>query len=101
MKKIKTSAFKLATGFLFVGASAFGHGIDTKTDKKVKPDFDITRTTIKTEGNVATFEIEVSGKAGHEKPKNLANLPVLECSRMFGRPQLIQAKSDSKESQEF
>lgn len=68
MKNIKTSAFKLATGFLFVGASSFAHGIDTKTDKKVKPDFDITRTTIKTEGNVATFEIEVSGKAGREKP---------------------------------
>lgn len=41
----------------------------TKADKKTKASFDIIRTKISTEGNVATFEIEVSGKAGQEKPK--------------------------------
>lgn len=36
---------------------------------KVKSSFDIIQTKITTEGNVATFEIEVSGKAGRDKPK--------------------------------
>lgn len=54
--------------FLSLGMSVIAHGIETKADKKVKPEFDIIRTKISTEGNVATFEIEVSGKAGKEKP---------------------------------
>ncbi len=41
----------------------------SKADKKTKASFDITRTKISTEGNVAIFEIEVSGKAGEAKPK--------------------------------
>ena len=41
----------------------------SKADKKTKASFDITRTKISTEGNVAIFEIEVSGKAGQDKPK--------------------------------
>lgn len=42
-----------------------------KTDKKkgVQAAFDIIRTQISTEGQIAKFEIEVSGKAGSEKPK--------------------------------
>ena len=41
----------------------------SEADKKTKASFDITRTKISTEGNVAIFEIEVSGKAGEAKPK--------------------------------
>lgn len=41
----------------------------SKEDKKVKAAFDIIQTKISTEGNIATFEIEVNGKAGAEKPK--------------------------------
>ncbi len=40
-----------------------------KADKKVKPAFDIVKTSIRTEGNSALFEIEVNDKAGSEKPK--------------------------------
>lgn len=59
-------------GLVFItGLSAHSHGkngIETKSDKKVKPAFDIINTKITTEGNVATFEIEVNGKAGTDKP---------------------------------
>lgn len=63
--------YKLAiVGFaLFVGASSYAGEFASKPDKKIKSAFDITRTKISTEGNTATFEIEVSGRAGGEKPK--------------------------------
>jgi hypothetical protein len=65
---VKTPTIIAAT-LLIATSLASAHAIDTKLDKKVKPAFDITKTTITTDGNVATFEIEVSGKAGQEKPK--------------------------------
>lgn len=54
---------------LLVSNIVSAHEIETKSDKLVKSTFDITRTKITTEGNVATFEIEVSGKVGELKPK--------------------------------
>ncbi len=55
--------------------NVLAQGIDSKADKKVKPEFDITRTTISTEGNIATFEIQVSGKAGAKKPTKTGKFP--------------------------
>ena len=43
-------------------------GILPKPDKAVLAPFDIVHTKITTEGNVATFHIAVSGKAGETKP---------------------------------
>jgi len=68
MLKLATNKIFLL-GVLFIGAHVGAHGITSKSDKKVKAEFDIINTKISTEGNVATFEIEVSGKAGQLKPK--------------------------------
>jgi hypothetical protein len=43
-------------------------GIQTAPNAKVKAPFDIFHTRITTEGNIATFHIAVSGKAGANKP---------------------------------
>jgi hypothetical protein len=43
-------------------------GIATTPNSKVKAPYDIFHTRISTEGNVATFHIAVSGKAGANKP---------------------------------
>lgn len=66
MKKYK-SFFVIIT--ILIGVQTKAGEFTTKVDNKAKASFDITRTRITTEGNVATFEIEVSGKAGQEKPK--------------------------------
>lgn len=52
-----------------VGAFVLAGEFKSDANKKVKSTFDIIQTKITTEGNVATFEIEVSGKAGSDKPK--------------------------------
>lgn len=52
-----------------LSSSANAGEFKSKEDKKVKAAFDIIQTKISTEGNIATFEIEVNGKAGAEKPK--------------------------------
>jgi hypothetical protein len=44
-------------------------GIASAANKKVVAPFDIVHTKITTEGNVATFHIAVSGKAGKSHPK--------------------------------
>lgn len=67
MKNLKIINF-LAVAFLFLSVGYAGEFSSAK-DKKVKASFDIIQTKITTEGNIATFEIEVSGKAGAEKPK--------------------------------
>lgn len=43
-------------------------GIHSKPAAAVKPPYDIVHTRISTEGNVATFHMQVSGKAGASKP---------------------------------
>ncbi len=65
----KEALMSLVVGSLLFSLPILAGPIETKPDKKIKADFDIIRTKITTEGNVATFEIEVSGKAGQEKPK--------------------------------
>jgi hypothetical protein len=55
-----------------LGQFAMAHehigGIATTPNSKVKAPYDIFHTRISTEGNVATFHIAVSGKAGANKP---------------------------------
>ncbi|MBF6026026.1 hypothetical protein [Lysobacter niastensis] len=43
-------------------------GIQVKSDKAVKADFDIIHAKITTEKNIATFHMAVSGKAGQTRP---------------------------------
>lgn len=77
-----TTAILAALASTFLGATgAFGHSVDTKgqpieskTDKKVKATFDMVKTSIRTEGNVAVFEIESSARAGTSKPSKVGKL---------------------------
>lgn len=64
-----------AATLLAFTAVSFAHGpdkhiggIQSETSKTVQPPFDIVHTKISTEGNIATFHIAVSGKAGASKP---------------------------------
>jgi hypothetical protein len=67
--------FSTALVTLFVSASALAHGIDSAATKAVKPDFDIVKTGISTEGNLAVFSMQVSGKAGKTKPEKSGSTP--------------------------
>lgn len=49
-------------------------GIQTPAAKGVKADYDIVHTRITTEGNVATFHVAVSGKAGKTYPTRTGKL---------------------------
>lgn len=49
-------------------------GVKTAPDKKILADFDIVHTRISTEGNVATFHMAVSGKAGATRPSATGKL---------------------------
>ena len=59
-------------------ANAHAHehkgGIQSKPAKAVAPAFDIVHTKISTEGNVVTFHVAVSGKAGASKPAKTGKL---------------------------
>lgn len=66
MREYKTALFGIA---ILISVQSHAGEFVSKADKKTKASFDITRTKISTEGNVAIFEIEVSGKAGQDKPK--------------------------------
>lgn len=67
---IKRLSAALACAGLSLFALAHDHvgGIATTPSVKVKPPYDIFHTRISTEGNVATFHIAVSGRAGANKP---------------------------------
>lgn len=66
MREYKAALFGIA---ILISVQSHAGEFVSKADKKTKASFDITRTKISTEGNVAIFEIEVSGKAGQDKPK--------------------------------
>lgn len=59
----------LLVTMLLASSITYAGEFKSNKDKKVKAAFDIIQTKITTDGNIATFEIEVSGKAGSEKPK--------------------------------
>jgi len=56
------------------GHSDHSGGIQSAAAAKVKAPFDIVHTRITTEGNIATFHIAVSGKAGASKPGKTGKL---------------------------
>ncbi len=65
----------LISSILLLGAaqtsfadSSHNHGIKSDKSAKVLAPFDIVHTKITSEGNVATFHMSVSGKAGESKP---------------------------------
>ena len=61
----------LVAASISLPACAHNHlsgGIQTTTNKEALAPFDIIHTNITTEGNVATFHMAVSGKAGTSKP---------------------------------
>jgi len=49
-------------------------GIQSAAGKTVKPEYDIVHTNITTEGNIATFHVAVSGKAGKTHPARTGKL---------------------------
>lgn len=62
---------------LATGAAAHDHsqgGIQSKPAKAVKAPFDIIHSKISLEGNVATFHMAVSGKAGKSRPAKTGKL---------------------------
>ena len=77
MKLIQT-AIAAALSLTMLGASAHqgDHkgGIKSAPSKAVKAPYDIHHTKITTEGNIATFHIAVSGKAGASKPAKTGKL---------------------------
>ena len=62
-------ACSLGTGMAYAhDAAKHADGIQSKAKPAVRADFDIVHTTVSTDGNVATFHMAVSGKAGNSKP---------------------------------
>lgn len=55
-------------------AAALTGGIRTAASATVKADYDIVHTRISTEGNIATFHMAVSGKAGKTRPARTGKL---------------------------
>jgi hypothetical protein len=64
----------LAVTTLGLAGSATAHDITAKPDAKVPPAFDITKASATTDGRLATFSMEVTGKAGSMKPKKVGKL---------------------------
>ena len=71
----------IAATLLIAGPASFAHdsgkhtdGIHSQPAKAVQAPFDIVHTKISTEGNIATFHIAVSGKAGDSKPAKTGQL---------------------------
>ncbi len=77
-KRIPTLAIALACAALgpiaYAGGDAHTGGIQSAASKKVTAPYDIVHTQITTEGNVATFHMQVSGKAGANKPTKTGKL---------------------------
>lgn len=80
-KRHRRAAALAATGLAIAATSvaSFAHeghkgGIASKPNAAVKPPYDILHTKVTTEGNVATFHVHVSGKAGALKPARTGKL---------------------------
>ncbi len=83
---LQSTTRRLATALAYAGLAhcATAHtgehagehtdGIHTEANAKLKAPFDIFHTRITTEGNIATFHIAVSGKAGANKPGKTGKL---------------------------
>ncbi len=60
--------------FSLAALPAAAHDITAKPDQKVPGAFDVIGATATTDGRLATFTMEVSGKAGTMKPKKVGKL---------------------------
>lgn len=74
LSRTEKIAIILAQGALLAATSALAHDIHAKPDAKVPPAFDITSASASTDGRLATFSMEVTGKAGSQKPKKVGKL---------------------------
>lgn len=82
MKPLHTPRLALGALTLALGASsAFAHetpsdgrAVESKPNTAVHADFDIVQARIRTDGNVAIFQMAVSGKAGASKPTAVGKL---------------------------
>lgn len=70
----KTSTLILAAILGLPPLAGHAHDITAKRDAKVPSAFDIVRATAMTDGRLATFIMEVTGKAGSQKPKKIGKL---------------------------
>lgn len=68
------SSLAAATVFSLAALPATAHDITAKRDPKVPGAFDIVGAKATTDGRLATFIMEVSGKAGTVKPKKVGKL---------------------------
>lgn len=67
------SGFAVCT-FAALLTSAAAHDIQSKSDPKVPPAFDVTKGSATTDGRLATFTMEVTGQAGSQKPQPTGKL---------------------------
>ena len=74
LSRTEKIAIILAQSALLAATSALAHDIHAKPDAKVPPAFDITSASASTDGRLATFSMEVTGKAGSQKPKKVGKL---------------------------
>ncbi|MEZ5909663.1 MAG: hypothetical protein R3D31_12755 [Hyphomicrobiaceae bacterium] len=72
MRTISNLAAAAVFGLAALPATA--HDITAKRDPKVPPAFDILGAKATTDGRLATFVMEVAGKAGTVKPKKVGKL---------------------------
>lgn len=76
----QTQSLTAAIACICMAQASFAHdsaptgGIQTKPTAAVKAPYDIVHTRITTEGNVALFHMEVSGRAGTNKPSKSGKL---------------------------
>lgn len=68
------SSLALTATLVLCPLPGLAHDITAKSDAKVPPAFDIVRATATTDGRLATFIMEVTGKAGSQKPKKVGKL---------------------------
>jgi hypothetical protein len=74
MTKKMSLALMCAAGMAFTATPSGAHDISAKRDSKVPPAFDIVRASADTDGRLATFVMEVTGKAGSQKPGKVGKL---------------------------
>jgi len=74
VSRIVSLALTFVVGTALVPVVGQAHDVTAKRDGKVPPAFDILRASATTDGRLATFMMEVSGKAGSQKPKKVGKL---------------------------
>lgn len=70
----RLSVLALSAGLILAPSAARAHEITAKRDAAVPPAFDVVRASATTDGRLATFVMEVAGKAGSQRPKKIGKL---------------------------